>query len=118
MKKLLIDKFLNEIMFLFLGCDDFFVSHFLSDFSELDVSIGMKILLTELSDLQEALKRILTDYGFKFGFFDLCLILLGFLIENWVSIAYVGGFLFLQFVFQCLSKSALSVGFTHFSIVF
>ena len=59
MKNFLVDKFFDEEMFSFLSGDDFFVSHLFPDLLELDVSIGMKVLLTNLCDLKEAFEGVL-----------------------------------------------------------
>jgi hypothetical protein len=59
MQKFLVDQLFNEEVFFLLGGDYFFVSHFLSDFAELNVSVGVEILLTKLCNLEETFQRVL-----------------------------------------------------------
>ncbi len=117
MQKFLVDQLFNEEVFFLLGGDYFFVSHFLSDFAELNVSVGVEILLTKLCNLEETFQRVLGYDWFEFCFFNFGLILLGLLIKNRSSISNVHGFLPLEFVFEGLTQTALSVWFTHFVFV-
>ena len=103
-------------MFFLQGCDYFLVLNFLTNLLELNVSVCMEILFTYFSNLQKSLQRILGNHRFQFCLLNFSVILLCLLIENRSAISHILVFLFLKFVSQSFSQSALSIRFAHFLV--